>query len=71
MWRLPFNKEFYVLAAVKAAADSRGALTPSNVHRTFSVRLNRFTTQRGSTHRFPRYCTATWMSSVDAKEKPP
>ena len=29
-------------AAVKAASDSRGALTPSNVHRTFSVRLNRF-----------------------------
>ena len=23
-------KEFYVLAAVKAAVDSRGALTPSN-----------------------------------------
>ena len=42
-WRLPFNKEFYVLAAVRAAADSRGALTPSNVPRTFSVRLNRFT----------------------------
>ena len=34
---------FSVLAAVKAATDSRGALTPSNVHRTFSVRLNRFT----------------------------
>ena len=28
---------------MKAAADSRGALIPSNVHRTFSVRLNRFT----------------------------
>ena len=36
-------KEFYVLAAVKAAVDSRGAFTPANVHRTFSVRLNRFT----------------------------
>ena len=37
------NKEFYVLAAVRAATDSRGALTPANVHWTFSVRLNRFT----------------------------
>ncbi len=31
-------KEFYV-----RPANSRGALTPSNVHWTFSVRLNRFT----------------------------
>ena len=31
-------KEFYV-----CSANSRGALTPSNVHRTFSVRLIRFT----------------------------
>ena len=38
-------KVFYVLAAVRAATDSRGALTPSNVHRTFSVRLNRFTSR--------------------------
>ena len=43
-------KEFYVLAAVKAAVDSRGALTPSNVHRTFSVRLNRFTGTKQAVH---------------------
>ena len=49
IWRLP-NKVFYVLAAVKAAADSRGALTPSNVHRTFSVRLNRFTGTMHAVH---------------------
>ena len=28
-----------------------------------------FTHNACSTHRFPRYCTATWMSSVDAKKK--
>ncbi|MBO5553488.1 MAG: hypothetical protein J5937_04735, partial [Paludibacteraceae bacterium] len=33
-------KEFYV-----RSANSRGARTPSNVHRTFSVRLNRFTAE--------------------------
>ncbi|MBR1425978.1 MAG: hypothetical protein IJ581_00850 [Paludibacteraceae bacterium] len=38
------DKEFYV-----CFADSRGALTPSNVHRTFSVRLNRFTSQVSQT----------------------
>ena len=43
-------KEFYVLAAVKAAADSRGAFTPANVHRTFSVRLNRFTGTKQAVH---------------------
>ena len=32
------DKEFYV-----RSANSRGALTPSNVHRTFLVRLHRFT----------------------------
>ena len=32
------SKEFYV-----CFTNSRGALTPSNVHRTFSVRLIRFT----------------------------
>ena len=35
---------------MKAAADSRGALTPSNVHRTFSVRLNRFTGTKQAVH---------------------
>lgn len=35
-------KEFYVLVAVRATADSRGAFTPSNVHWKFSVRLYRF-----------------------------
>ena len=35
-------KEFYV-----RPADSRGALTPSNVHWTFSVRLSRFTYAAG------------------------
>lgn len=39
-------KEFYV-----CSANSRGALTPSNVPRTFSVRLNRFTgTTRADLH---------------------
>ena len=30
-----------------------------------------FTHNACSTHRFPRYCTATWMSSVDAKKRVP
>jgi len=45
-----YHKEFYARSTVRAAADSRGALTPSNVPRTFSVRLNRFTGTMHAVH---------------------
>ena len=60
-WRLPtLTKEFYVCSAVRAEQTRAAHL----LHRT-SPGHSRCASiaspaQRGSTHRFPRYCTASW-----------
>ena len=64
-----YHKEFYVCSAVRAARTRTAHLllrmSPGH-SRCASIASP---AQRGSTHRFPRYCTATWKSKGDAKKE--
>ena len=56
------HKEFYVRTAVRAARTRAAHLLlrmPPGHSRCASIASP---AQRGSTHRYPRYCTATWES---------